>query len=270
MCCNDGVVIIFGLGFTGKKLAHRLLDRKIAVYAAVRGLERFRELADRGLQLVELATIAEARIQLPERPVIVLLIPPLPEPENTRLRALIEHTEPRRVIYISSTSVYGGIPEVNEKTVPGPEDERGRARLDEERWVSSGPWSSLILRSAAIYGPGRGVHAALRAGKIPRGAGAGIISRIHVDDLAAIIEAGIFSNLTGAWPVADDMECATNEIAAWCAMHLKLPDFGSTLIRAAIKGRSVDGTKIRHMLGVELRYPSWQTGIPASLAEEED
>ena len=35
-----------------------------------------------------------------------------------------------------------------------------------------------------------------------------------------------------------------------------------------ISGRKVDGSKIREMLKVELQYPSWKTGIQASLAEE--
>ena len=87
-----------------------------------------------------------------------------------------------------------------------------------------GPWSSLILRSAAIYGTGRGVHAALREGRIPRGAGAGIVSRIHVEDLAAIIEAGLYAELEGAWPVADDAPCSSTEIAAWCVRTMNLSD----------------------------------------------
>jgi hypothetical protein len=30
-----------------------------------------------------------------------------------------------------------------------------------------------------------------------------------VDDLAAIIHAGLFSGIEGAWPVADDAPCST-------------------------------------------------------------
>ena len=32
--------------------------------------------------------------------------------------------------------------------------------------------------------------------------------------------------------------------------------------------RKVDGRAIRRLLGIELRYPSYRTGIPASLAAE--
>ena len=148
-----------------------------------------------------------------------------------------------------------------------PNDERGRLRLAEEQWISSGPWTSLVLRAAAIYGPGRGVHTALRQGKAPRGTGSGVVSRIHVEDLAALIEAGIFSDVEGAWPVADDEPCSTAEIAEWLAEieGIKRNDSASTVYT---HGRRVDGRKIRELLAIELVYRSWRTGIPASIDEE--
>jgi hypothetical protein len=163
---------------------------------------------------------------------------------------------------VSSTGVYGDQVDVNEETPAQPHDERGRLRLEEEHWIAAGPWTSLILRAAAIYGPERGVHVALREGRVPRGGGSGIVRRIHVDDLSAIIHAGFFSEIEGAWPVADDDPCSTAEIAAWCC---KTRANNSEI---AISGRRVDGRRIREKLGVELTYASWRTGIPASLAEE--
>ena len=63
-------------------------------------------------------------------------------------------------------------------------------RVDEENDVLAGPWSSLILRPAAIYGPDRGVHVSLAQGRHRMlGDGSNYISRIHVDDLAAITAA---------------------------------------------------------------------------------
>jgi nucleoside-diphosphate-sugar epimerase len=259
------MVIILGLGFTGTRLAGRLLRRGVEVSAAVRGRERFRELADSGLQLSELA---EA-VPLPGNAILAHLIPPLPEPENSALRETILKVAPKRVVYVSSTGVYGGQTDVDWDTPAEPTDERGRLRLEEERWIASGPWTSLILRSAAIYGPGRGVHAAIREGKMPRGAGSGIVSRIHVEDLAALVEAGLFADVQGAWPAADDAPCSGAEIARWCVQFLQLEavnEFENT--GRPIAGRNVNGRKIREILKLELRFPSWKTGIPASLAEE--
>ena len=264
------MVIILGLGFTGSRLARRLLRNGVDVSAAVRDVERFRELADSGARLAELAgAIALPRNALPRNAIVAHLIPPLAEPENSALRETILSLAPTRVVYISSTGVYGGQIEVDSDTPAEPNDDRGRLRLEEERWIASGPWTSLILRSAAIYGPGRGVHTAIREGKLPRGAGSGIVSRIHVEDLAAIVEAGLFSDLQGAWPVADEVPCSSDEIAEWCANQLQLkPITADKSLLRAIPGRKVDGRKVLEMLGVKLKYRSWHLGIPASIAEE--
>jgi len=268
------MVIILGLGFTGSRLARRLLrgvlQKRVEVFAAVRGTERFRELADSGVRLAELAET----IPLPRNAILAHLIPPLPEPENAALRETILKLAPKRVVYVSSTGVYGSQTEVGWDTPAEPNDERGRLRLEEERWIASGPWTSLILRAAAIYGPGRGVHVALREGKMPRGAASGIVSRIHVEDLAALLEAGLFADLQGAWPVADDAPCSSAEIAAWGieSGHARYPRPEAVgEYRNAVKpiaGRKVNGGKVRELLGVELKYPSWQAGIEASIAEE--
>jgi nucleoside-diphosphate-sugar epimerase len=258
------MVIVLGLGFTGQRLARRLLQEGIPVCAAVRGVERFRELADAGLTLFEL--LPGMPPALPKHAILAHLIPPVPTREMISM--LIREIEPSRIVYVSSTGVYGDQVDVNEKTPPSPNDERGRLRLEEEHWIAAGPWTSLILRSAAIYGPGRGVHVALREGRVPRGGGSGIVSRIHVDDLAAIMHAGLFSAIEGAWPVADDDPCSTAEIAAYCSDRQieKGPANNSEIV---IPGRRVDGTMVREKLGIELTYPSWRSGIPASIAEEE-
>ena len=262
------MVTILGLGFTGRRLARHLLERRRSVFAAVRGAERFQNLAEAGLGLAELKLDSSGVPDLPQHTTLVNLIPPLPEPENARLREVIRQLKPERVVYISSTGVYGAQVEVNAETMANPNDERGRRRLNEEIRVASGPWTSLILRAAAIYGPGRGAHVALRDGKMPRGASSGVVSRIHVEDLAAIIEQAIDSNLQGAWPVADDEPCSSVELAEWCSKLFRIPEI-RTSNEITVAGRRVDGKKIRDLLGIELKYSSWRTGIPASLEEEE-
>jgi len=260
------MVIILGLGFTGQRLARTLLRKGVQTHAAVRDIERFHELADAGLGLSELKLNSPAIPALPKGAILIHLIPPLIEPDNTGLRTFIQEIKPKRIVYVSSTGVYGDQVDVDATTPVQPNDDRDRRRLEEERWLIR--WPSLILRAAAIYGPNRGVHAAIREGKMPRSAGSGIVSRIHVDDLAAIIEAGIFSDLEGAWPVADDEPCSSGEIAAWYSRLLKMKEVSPIVNNWAIVGRRVDGTEIREKLGIELTYPSWRIGVPASLAEE--
>jgi nucleoside-diphosphate-sugar epimerase len=246
------LIIVFGLGFTGKRLARKLLDRGLPVCAAVRDPGRFADLVQSGLKLNH---------EFPKNAAIFYSIPPLPADEDTRIESQIRALEPSRIVYISSTAVYGNQLEVNEDTAVNPNDERGRQRLNAENRMAAGPWTSLILRAAAIYGPGRGVHTALREGRLPRSAGSGIVSRIHVDDLAAHAEAGLYSDAKGAWPVADEAPCSSAEIAESLGIQPGGMEF-------KIAGRRVDGRKIREILGIKLKYPTWKTGIPASLSEE--
>jgi nucleoside-diphosphate-sugar epimerase len=261
-------IAILGLGYTTQRLARRLRHRDIPVFAAVRRPERFAEFEALGVQLLGLTPDG-----FPPNAVLVHSIPPLSEPEQTAIHNLISGVAPRRIVYISSTGVYGSQSIVDANTPPLPDDEKGRVRVGEEHWITRqpeqsvpAPWSSLILRSAAIYGPGRGVHVRLREGKLPRGTG--MVSRIHVDDLVALIETGIDSELQGAWPVADDLPASSDEVAAWCAayMGLNAPEYPPLTFR--VSGRRVDGRMIRELLGVKLKYESFQTGIPASLIDE--
>lgn len=262
------MVIIFGLGFTGIRLARRLLARKVETSAVVRNADRFRDLEAAGLRLFDLERVVEAPPAPPEGAIIALLIPPLVDLENTRIRQCIGKSKPRRIVYVSSTGVYGAETEINEESVATPDDARGFRRIEEERWVSGGPWSSLILRAAAIYGPGRGVQAALRQGRVPRGSDSSVVSRVHVDDLAGMVDAGLFSAVAGAWPVADEEPSPTAEIVRWCLERQGMKSPGDFAPSGSMRGRRVDGRKIREILGVELKYPSWKSGVPASLTEE--
>jgi nucleoside-diphosphate-sugar epimerase len=258
-------VILLGIGFTTRRLAERLLARGVTTFAAVRKAERFADLAERGLMLRGL--VPEG---LPQDAVLVHTVPPLPAAEGARIRSLIEAISPQRVVYISSTGVYGDQSDVDENTAPRGSDEKARQRIEDERWLRSGGWETLIVRPAAIYGPGRGIHVRIREGRMPRAESGGVTSRIHVDDLAAVLEAGIFSDLTGEWPLADDYPCASAEIAAWCAREMGIDLNAAWREPLPVWGRRVDGRKVRQLLGVRLRYPHFEAGIRACMAEEGD
>lgn len=254
-------LILGGLGYTGRRLALRLLARGDDVYAVTRDSERFRSLRAVGLRVVGFDSQT-----LPAESTLVLSIPPVAGVEGDALRRFFESLRPRRVVYISSTGVYGDRSSIDENTSAEPSGEKGIARFEEERWLSRGDWESLIVRPAAIYGPGRGAHERVREGRLTRSAGSGIVSRIHVDDLCAILEVGARSELTGAWPVADEYPCPSEEVSRYAALVLRL--FSSIPTEpVVVSGRRVDGTKIRELLQVEMRYPSYHSGVLASLAE---
>jgi nucleoside-diphosphate-sugar epimerase len=266
-CHTSRLISILGLGFAGQRVARNLLARGIAVEAAVRGdISRFQQLISAGLRI----SAWENATELARNSRLLHSIPTLPAEETDALHALIRTIEPSRVVYISSTGVYGATETVDESTRAEPDDVKGRARLEEEAWVAAaGPWTTLILRAAAIYGPGRGVHRAVREGRAARGAGSAVVSRIHVDDLAALVDRALFSDIEGAWPVADDLPCASAEIVEWCNGGAPTVP-GVAPVETPVRGRTVNGRKIRELLGLTLQYPTWKTGVPAALKEEEN
>ena len=85
-------VVILGLGFTTQRLARRLRQRDVRVYAMVRNPARFRPFAAEGVQLCALAPQG-----MPPNAVLVHSVPPVPEPDNSAIRSLIHDIGPRRV-----------------------------------------------------------------------------------------------------------------------------------------------------------------------------
>jgi nucleoside-diphosphate-sugar epimerase len=228
-------VLILGCGYTGKRVAQRFLARGANVTETHRDTKRF--------------AVQPGALVLHSVP-----------PEGSAGLVEMLGNSPARVVYLSTTGVYGAARFVDESTPVTPDD-KYRARVQEEQRVAAGPWSSLILRPAAIYGPGRGIHESIKKGTCR--VDDNFVSRIHVDDLAAHVEAGLLSDVTGAWPVADEEPCTSREIAEFCARLLDLPIPVASAQRI-FTSRRVNGSAIRRALGITLRYPSYRVGIPAS------
>ena len=245
------------------RLARRLLLRRVPVFAAVRQSLRYRSLEVIGLPVSEITEISSRNF--PKHSVLVHTIPP--NDDDKKIRDIVCEIAPDRVVYISSTSVYGELKSVNAESPAVPSETKGRRRLEEEEWIQSTFESSLIVRPAAIYGPGRGIHTRILQGTSPRSMASGVVSRIHVDDLAAVLEAGIYSDLEGAWPLADNFPCASEEICLWCADLLGVKCDPAISVQKT-EGRAVDGQEIRSRLGVELIYPRYPEGILASLGND--
>ncbi len=263
----ESPVILLGLGFTATRLARRLLADGRSVFAATRNAERFSALFDQGLRISGFNASA-----FPVGAVVAHTIPPVDEPAQTLLHNFLLAIAPRRVVYVSATSVYGDLSVVDAESPAIPAGEPAVRRFQEEQWIAGGPWESLILRAAAIYGPGRGAHRRLASRQEPalnqrRGPSA-LVSRIHVDDLSRLVALGLDSALCGAFPVADQEPCSTEALLHWCVQYLELDpadvDIGGTIST----GRRVDGSFIINKLGAILTYPDYRSGVAHCIHEE--
>jgi nucleoside-diphosphate-sugar epimerase len=252
-------ILILGCGYTGRRVAERFLARGARVTATTRDPQR---LGDLGAEVIHTNDFA-AHVRTG-----MLVLHSIPPDGPAGLLGPLQDRA-ARVVYLSSTSVYGRAHLVDEKTLVDAGTEWARARLEVERAIAAGPWSSLILRPAAIYGPGRGVQESIQRGT--HSLSERFVSRIHVDDLAAHVEAALLSPVSGAYPVADEEPCTSLEIAEFCARLLNLPLTGAGHGKAAraprfANNRRVNGSAVRRALGITLTYPSYRVGIPAALS----
>ncbi len=271
--------LIIGCGFTAQRAARTLLKSGWDVTATSRSPESLAALEAAGARVVRFDAARDRHIQAAAEGASVLLSVPtlkldgeLFDPTPSLVAAL--RGQPRHLTYLSTTGVYGATRQVDERTPVSPQTERQKLRASAEDAVQSHGCSALVLRPAAIYGPGRGVHQAMRDGRfrLTRDPSR-LVSRIHVDDLAAIVARALQQLVEGAYPVADECPATSADVARHCASLLDLPVPGvvadECLSETRRANRRVDGSAILRLTGLRLRYPSFREGIPACIAAEE-
>lgn len=178
-----------------------------------------------------------------------------------------------RIIYLSSTGVYGRIEgTIDDTTSTDESDETNALRLEAEKiWRQTG---AVVLRVPGIYGSGAGLAQNLKAGtyRLP-GSGDRYTSRIHVEDLAAIVLA-VFAAATlerRCYVIGDQEPCTQLEIVTWLCDELKLPLPGSIpldQVHRTLRGnRRVDPSALLTELGITLRYANYREGYRALLKQ---
>lgn len=188
--------------------------------------------------------------------------------------------------YLSTTGVYGdhGGGWVDETTPPNPGLERTRRRLAAEReWLDFGASREIpvhIFRLAGIYGPGRSALDQIRAGTARRLVKPGqVFSRIHVDDIVAVLRAAMARPNAGAvYNVCDDEPAPTPDVVEYACRLLgvdpppEIPfdqaELGPMALSFYAESRRVKNARIKQELGVALRYPDYRAGLAAVLVEQ--
>lgn len=199
--------------------------------------------------------------------------------ENTT--RVLNTTSIKKVIYLSTTGVFGRRDgsEVDEDTAPAPWNEQGQARLDSEelyrRWKNGGVGRTFVaLRLPAIYGPDRGLAESLRRGSYRLiGDGSFWTNRIHVEDLARILEKAIIADrLPEVLCVCDDCPALARDVVAFVCdqENLGFPPRISEqeALRAGsytmLSNQKIKNDRMKEVLGITLRYPSFREGMHKS------
>lgn len=282
-------IFCFGFGFSARALHRRLPEARWT--ATVRSDE-----ARAGLEAKGVAGVAfDGTGPLPEGALdgvthVLASIPPdgRGDPVVRHCADQIRACESLSWIgYLSTTGVYGDRKGgwVDESGSLRPAGARGKRRVMAERdWLGlsggvDGP-AVQVFRLAGIYGPGRSQFNALRQGTSRRIVKPGqVFSRIHVDDIAAILEASIEQPRDGGvYNVCDDMAAPPQDVVAFAAELLGMeppPEVPFDEAEMSPMGRSFYGESkkvrndlIKQELGVRLRYPTYREGLRAVLEAE--
>jgi len=192
-----------------------------------------------------------------------------PDPLSDEAAAALA-SKSARVVYISSTSVYGRkAGDIDESTAVDDQAPHAKARLDAERiWQSMG---ASVIRSAGIYGRGNGLHHRLMSGsyRLP-GDGSNYVSRIHVDDLSSMIMRLLESDCKSEVYLSGDERPSTHlELVEWLVAMLGVPFPESVPLESCHYtqqgNRRIDATKIRADLKFQLEYPTYMEGYAEEL-----
>jgi len=211
-----------------------------------------------------------------------------PQPEGDRdlrmqafLRLLDTRVPPRRMVYISTSAVYGDCQGawITESQPVNPATARGQRRLDAEQqlcaWCGAHSVQWMLLRVPGIYGPGKLPLARLRKGTpVLAETDSPYTNRIHGDDLAAICVAALFSpHADEIYNVSDGHPSNMTDYFFRVADAAGLPhpptidreEAGRVLTRGMLSflndSRRMRNDKLLNELDVSLNYPDLDAGL---------
>ncbi len=255
-------MFIFGLGYTGKRIAEAMRADGWQVDAT--GSAGNIDFADSSAVDAALAVASH----------VLSSVPPADgsDPVLDQYGAALEG---RWLGYLSSTGVYGdaGGAWVDEGSPIGGGRRTARARCD-ARWLEAG---ARVFRLPGIYGPDRSAFERVESGKAHRIDMPGqVFSRVHVDDIVSGVIAGLDAP-GGAYNLSDDLPTSQNAvIEEACRLLGCAPPPLVTMDQADLspmargfyaENRRVANGKAKRVLGWRPQYPDYRAGLRA-IAEE--
>ena len=294
-------LFVFGFGYSARAVVRRLGPRLEKAWGTTRnskGLEAIRALGvnpilfearPSPLPVPPTQGGRESRVAaaLAEATHVLVSIPPdaFGDPVLNTFRKELIRTKPTSIAYLSTVGVYGDHNGawVDETSECRPVSVRSRQRLAaEEEWRSFSAESAIpvaIIRLAGIYGPGRGPFEKIRQGTARRIVKSGqVFNRIHVDDIAAIVEAAFDRRAEGVFNGVDDEPAPPEDVLSYAAELLRMPPppetpFGGAELSPMARSfygenKRVRNDKIKPELGVRLAYPTYREGLRGVLEAE--
>jgi nucleoside-diphosphate-sugar epimerase len=292
--CKEPVMttlVCFGFGYSAQAWLASHSGQFERVWATVRDAAHAVELnarAQSGLTALVFdgaAVSAELRAAIAEADAVLASVPPDAAGDPVLMAcgdALGGATHLSSIVYLSTVGVYGNYDGawVDEDSACRPHLDRDRRRLAaEQSWQAFGARQSVpvaILRLAGIYGPGRSALDNLRRGTARRIAKPGqVFNRIHVADIAQAIAAAFDRRAAGVFNLADDEPTPQGDTIVFAAKLLgiapppeipfaeALPTMSAMAASFYADVKRVRNGKLKSVLGVTLRYPTYRDGLTA-------
>jgi nucleoside-diphosphate-sugar epimerase len=278
-------LLSLGHGYSARALAARLIPQGWHVIGTTRSAQKVPAIADTGAEAL-IWPGGDLTPYLARADALLISAGPGPEGDPVLKAAEDQIRQAASGLewagYLSTTGVYGDHEGdwVDEDTPLAPSTERGLARVKAEAaWQAIPDLPLHIFRLAGIYGPGRGPFAKVRDGTARRIIKPGqVFSRIHMEDIAQVLEASLKRPNPGAiYNLCDDDPAPPQDVIGFAAELLGLPVPPAVPIEEAemspmarsfyAESKKVRNDRIKSELGVQLLYPDYRAGLRALLDE---
>ncbi len=282
-------MLIVGCGDIGRRVAGHYHAEGRAVTAVTRSDARARALQQQGLDVLQrdLDSNGPPVACSDDKQIFYFAPPPREGRLDTRMRNFLQNVadcdQPQRIVYISTSGVYGDCQGdwVDESSPVRPQVDRALRRWDAEcclrDWRQQTGGELVILRVAGIYGAGKLPLARLRQQTpMVSESDAPWTNRIHAEDLAAVCVAAMARGRDGEiYNVSDgrpgNMCDYFNSVADFAGLPrppvISLAEaqgsLSAGLLSYLAESRRLRNNKMLHELGVQLRYPDLDSGLAA-------
>jgi nucleoside-diphosphate-sugar epimerase len=283
-------VLITGCGYIGRRVAGLLQAENYPVTGCVRSKESAAKLDRAGIRAITVdLDRPEAKFVWAHGfdAVFYFAPPPTQGEQDTRMQTFLEALDgeapPRRIVYISTSAVYGDCQGVwiSESQHVNPATARGHRRLDAEQqltaWCNAHATKWIVLRVPGIYGPGKLPLARLRKGvPVLREEDSPYTNRIHADDLSCICVAAMKSpHANTVYNVSDGHPSNMTDYFFRVADAAGLPRpptvsrteaqqvLSAGMLSFLSDSRRMRNSKMLDELAVTLQYPDLAAGLPA-------
>lgn len=180
--------------------------------------------------------------------------------------------QPRRVLFVSSTGVYGQQQGewIDETSAAEAGRFSGQVLLEAEQVALTCGWPASVVRLAGIYGPGRSDL----SGKVREGYRVAVeppvyANRIHADDAAGLLAHLLKADAAGValqdcYLGVDDQPAALAEVVDWMREYLGVSHWSEQQVLRRAGSKRCSNARAR-ALGWTPRYPDYRAGYAALL-----